>query len=210
MQRLSSLRRKTARGAVGELLGEDQLIVALEALGEAGSTARALDMAVVDAMAGMAGLSSLSSAVAVGYVERVGRALGALGAATGVYLTTRGYAAHLVVEAAPGAYGAVDVPVLSTLPPARDGHAPRDLTTRLVRASRRGFEHIRAVDADVWEGFVALTTWRVHDAASGGEPVAAASASATGLDPAVVDGLVRFGWLLRQADIHYGLSPELS
>ncbi len=27
---------------------------------------------------------------------------------------------------------------------------------------------------------------------------------------AVVDGLARFGWVLRQVDLHYGLEPDRS
>jgi hypothetical protein len=168
---------------------------------------------VTDSVGDMAALSSLTTSLAVAYIERLTHPIPALTLASGVLVTTRGYAAHRAVEADPAAYGATDVPVLATLPPLRRGRPPQDLLSRIVKAGRRGFESVRAVDGDVWDGFVLHSVWRVHDQA---EAEAAALAAAEDLDdvePAyldadVVDGLTRFGWLLRQTDLHYGLEPE--
>ncbi|HLH47349.1 MAG TPA: hypothetical protein VKV25_09330 [Acidimicrobiales bacterium] len=189
-------------GVAAQGLDRRELERRLAELGEAGQRAEALDQAVEATLGDLLSLSTLTSALAVEYLERIKHALKALRLEDGVYVTTRAYAAHLAVEADPAAYGATDVPVLGTLPAARNGQAPRDLLNRIVRASRRGFDHLRAVDGAVWEGFVDATTWRVHERrASGGEDAAY-------LDPLVVDGLVRFGWLLRQVDLHYGMEPE--
>jgi hypothetical protein len=108
--------------------------------------------------------------------------------------------AHLVTERDPTAVGAAEVPLLN-LPPLRRGHPPRDLLTRVVKASRRNFERIRAVPGPVWEGLVRDLARRVHDRAPDADP-------ADLLALAVVDGLARFGWVLRQVDLRYGLEPE--
>ncbi len=218
---LRSIRRRRQAGASrgsGVGVGDGPLDAAalqahLRALGPAGADARALDRAVTASLGGMSALSSLTTSLAVAYLERLVHPLPAMTLASGVFITTRGYAAHRVVEADPGAYGAAEVPVLGTLPPLRRGRPPQDLLSRIVKASRRDFESVRAVDEAVWDGFVLHTVWRVHDRAV---PEAAALADAEEIDdvhPAyldvdVVDGLTRFGWLLRQTDIHYGLEPE--
>lgn len=197
-------------GVVRAGVDEASLVEGLAVLGEAGLTARALDRAVEDALPGVASLSALSSALAVNYLERLKHPLKEMTLETGVFVTTRAYVAHLAVEAEPGAYGAADVPVLGSLPAPRNGRPPQDLLNRVVKASRRGFERIRAVDDDVWAGFVACATWRVHERTAGvREPTGGAPDAGGGyLDPAVVDGLLRFGWVLRQVDLHYGLGPE--
>jgi hypothetical protein len=115
-----------------------------------------------------------------------------------------------MVESDPGAFGADEVPVLGTLPALRHGRPPSDLTNRVLRATRRGFEHVRAVDEGTWEGYVACTTWRAHQQApgpeAGGEDEEAAEPGY--VDPQVIDALVRFGWVLRQVDIYYRQAPE--
>jgi hypothetical protein len=188
-------------GVVDARLGRRDLAERLAGLGESGRLARDLDRAVEVAMAAVAGLSPLTSPLAVTYLERIRQALEDLSLESGAYVTARGYVAHLVVEADPGAFGAADVPVLGTLPEPRRGRPPQDLLGRVVKASRRGFERIRAVDDGVWEGFVACATYRVHerDAVRGEGSYA---------DPTVIDGLVRFGWVLRQVDLRYGMEPE--
>ena len=93
------------------------------------------------------------------------------------------------------------MPVLGTLPPLRRGSPPRDLLTRVVKASRRNFEVIRAVSTPVWHGFVRSLTRRAHDQVADPGPSGL-------LAMEVVDGLARFGWVLRQVDLHYGLQPE--
>jgi hypothetical protein len=168
-------------------------------LGQDGPVARRLDRAVDDEMFSLASLSSLTAPLALEYLERVGRPIPSLSPQMGVQIVGRAYAAHLVVEADPRAYGAVDVPVLGTLPPLRRGSPPRDLLSRVVKASRRSFELIRAVSTPVWDGFVHCLTKRAHDLAAGAEDLVPIES---------VDGLARFGWVLRQVDIHYGLSPE--
>lgn len=172
----------------------------LDALGDAGDHARALDRAVEASLGDPGGrsdgggLSELTSDVALRYLERVRHALAALTLEDGVTLITCGYVAHRAVEADSAAYGCgPEVPVLGNLPDLRKGRPPQDLALRVVKASRRNFDRIRAVSDDVWEGFVVATTARIQ-ASEGGPRV---------LDRTVVDGLLRFGWILRQVDLHY-------
>jgi hypothetical protein len=184
-------------------------------MGPAGRQAKALDKAVTSSLGGMAALSSLTTSLAVAYLERVQTPISAMTLASGVFITTRSYVAHRTVEGDPAAYGAVDVPVLGTLPELRKGRPPQDLLNRVVKATRRNFELVRALDADVWDGFVLHTAWRIHDQA-GVEAATIADeeeldhVEPSYLDLSVVDGLTRFGWILRQVDIHYGLEPDES
>jgi hypothetical protein len=211
-------RRAGATRGTGIGVGDGALDAAglaerLRALGPAGDDARALDRAVTVSIGGMAALSSLTTSLAVTYLERVQHPIAAMTLASGVFITTRGYAAHRAVEADPAAYGAVDVPVLGTLPALRRGRPPQDLLNRVVKASRRDFEQVRAIDQDVWDGFVLHTLWRVHEQAEAEAVELAVEEDLDDVEPAyldldVVDGLTRFGWLLRQVDIHYGLEPE--
>ena len=170
----------------------------LRNLGADGAMARRLDDEVDAAMNEVISLSSLTAPVAVDYLERLSRPVPALTPASGAQIVGRSYVAHLVVESDPAGFGAPDVPVLGTLPALRKGRPPQDLLSRVVKASRRQFEPIRAVTTPGWDGFVLCLTKRAHDAASGDDYLALA----------VVDGLARFGWVLRQVDIHYGLDPE--
>jgi hypothetical protein len=214
-RRQAGASRGTGLGVTDGPLDAAGLKRRLRDFGPAGVQARALDRAVTASVGGMAALSSLTTSLAVDYIERVQHPIPALTLASGVVVTTRGYAAHRAVEADPAAYGAVDIPVLGTLPPLRRGRPPQDLLSRVVKASKRNFPALRAVDAEVWDAIVLHTQVRVHDQA---EAEAAAFAEAEDLDevePAyleidVVDGLTRLGWLLRQVDIHYGLEPEAS
>jgi hypothetical protein len=156
--------------------------------------ARRLDQAVDGWMVRLVSLSPLTSVLAGDYVARMTRPIPALAGPAGAMVVARAYAAHMAVESDPEAFGAVDVPVLGTLPGRRrNGAYPQDLMLRVVKATRRGFETIRAVSAPVWDGFVDGLVERV------GEEVS----------PASVDGLARVGWVLRQVDIHFGLEPEL-
>jgi hypothetical protein len=214
-RRQAGASRGTGLGVTAGPLDAAGLKRRLRDLGPAGRQARALDQAVTASVASLAALSSLTTSLAVDYIERVQHPIPALTLSSGVLVTTRGYAAHRAVEADPAAYGAVDVPVLGTLPPLRRGRPPQDLLSRVVKASKRNFASLRAVDAEVWDAFVLHTLVRVHDRA---EAEAVALADAEDLDdvePAyleidVVDALTRLGWLLRQVDIHYGLEPEAS
>ncbi len=181
-----------------ERLDRAALRAELEGLGASGRAAELLDGAAASTLAAGPVQSQLSAALLGGYLERIGRPLSGLSREAGMLAGGEGYAAHLAVEADPLAYGAKDVPVLGSLPPIRRGRPPADLLTRAVRATRKGFEHIRAVDDDVWSGLVSCATYRVHEAAGEGGPFAA---------PVVVDALVRLGWVLRQVDIHYGQAP---
>jgi hypothetical protein len=176
------------------------LDVYLGQLGEAGDRARRLDLEVDALMPTVAALSSLTSLLALDYIERLERPVPALTPTSGVQIVSRSYVAHVVVEADPTTFGAGSVPVLNTLPPLRRGGAPpQDLLTRVVKASRRKFPGIRAVPEAVWEGYVRCLARRAHDHDGPGEEMLAVE---------VVDGLARFGWVLRQVDIHYGLEPE--
>jgi hypothetical protein len=171
----------------------------LGGLGHDGSRARQLDRDAGQRMEAISALSSLTSPLALDYLERLARPVPALTLPAGVLIVTRSYAAHLVVEADASTYGADDVPVLGTLPPLRRGSPPQDLTVRVVKATRRNFELIRAVSTPVWDGFVWCVTRHVHD-------LVVRDTELLAID--VVDGLARFGWVLRQVDLHYGLSPE--
>jgi hypothetical protein len=71
----------------------------------------------------------------------------------------------------------------------------------VVKASRRSFELIRAVPTPVWDGFVRDLIRRAHDETPDVGPDEL-------LASPVIDGLARFGWVLRQVDLHYGLEPE--
>lgn len=171
----------------------------LAGLGDAEAAARHLDDAVDEALGSVLSLSSLSAPLSLDYLERLSKPIPALTPEIGVQLVGRAYLAHVVVESDPGAFGAGDIPVLGTLPPLRRGRAPQDLLTRVVKASRRNFELIRAVSTPVWDGFVRALVWRVHELVAGDGEL---------LSVEVVDGLARFGWVLRQVDLHYGLEPE--
>jgi hypothetical protein len=173
----------------------------LDALGEDAAGARRLIDAVDTAMASVVSLSALTAALALDYLDRLARPVPALSLEVGVQIVTRSYVAHLVTERDPVSFGATDVPVLGTFPPLRRGSPPQDLLVRVVKATRRNFELIRALSTPVWDGYVRDLTYRAHDAAPDAGPDDL-------LAPAVVDGLARVGWVLRQVDLHYGQAPE--
>ena len=160
--------------------------------------ARRLDRAVDREMEKLVSLSSLTAPLALDYLDRMVRPIPELAPEMGARIVSRSYAAHLVVEHDPSSVGVTDIPVLGTLPPLKRGLPPQDLLSRVVKASRGGFEVIRALPAPVWDGWVAILTRRTHDGAADDQLVA----------PEVIDGLARFGWVLRRVDIHYGLSPD--
>ena len=172
----------------------------LDGLGSEGDLARRLDLEVDALMPTVVSLSSLTSPLALDYLQRLERPIPALTPASGVQIVSRAYMAHALVEVDPATFGAESVPALTTLPPLRRGGVPpNDLLVRVVKATRRNFPRIRALPASVWEGYVRCLAKRAHTLAPKGEDLLA-------LD--VVDGLVRFGWVLRQVDIRYGLEPE--
>jgi hypothetical protein len=202
LAKLAQLRKPSLTvAAAGGRVDGAALRVYLAGLGEDEVRARSLIEAVDTTMGSVRSLSSLTSPVALEYLDRLARPIPTLTAEAGVQIVTRSYVAHLVVERQPSAFGVTDVPVLGTLPPLRRGSPPQDLSTRVVKASRRNFELIRAVSNPVWEGFVRDLTRRAHDQAPEVAPDQL-------LDLPVVDGLARFGWVLRQVDLHYGLEPE--
>ena len=174
----------------------------LKSLGDDGGVARDLDREVDREMTRVTALSAVTSQLAVSYMERLGRPIPSLTPPVGVLLVGRTYVAHMVVESDPGRYGAADVPVLGTLPPLKKGRLPQDLLSRVVKASRgKGFSSLCALTPAAWEGFVMCLTRRAHDAAVARDDL---------VSPEVVDGVALFGWVLRQVDLHYGLSPERS
>ncbi len=173
----------------------------LDGLGADGAVARQLDADADAALRSVRSLSSLTAPLAIDYLERLARPIPALTLEIGVQIVTRAYVAHLVVEADPVPFGATEVPVLTTLPPLRRGSPPQDLLTRVVKATRRHFEGIRAVSTPVWEGFVRALTRRAHDQVPQPGPNGLVALE-------VVEGLARVGWVLRQVDLHYGLEPE--
>lgn len=164
--------------------------------------ARRLLEAVNAAMGTVSSLSALTAPLALQYLDRLARPIPTLTPEAGVQIVSRAYVAHMVTEDAPGAFGASEVPLVD-LPPPRRGRPPQDLLTRVVKATRRRFPRIRAVPEPVWDAFVGDLTRRVHDRTPDADP-------ADLLAPAVVDGLARFGWVLRQVDVRYGLQPEVT
>lgn len=192
-------RMRVPTGQVADRLDQDALTGRLASAGDAGGRAGALDRDVEESLAG-ASFSPLSSQLAETYLDRIGRPLTHLTLESGAYVTARGYVAHRLVESDPGRYGAAEVPVLGTLP---TGRPPADLLNRVVRATRRGFEHVCALDAATWQGYLDATTWRAHRR---DDEVCSPEGEAGYLDPRVIDGLLRFGWVLRQVDLHYGAS----
>lgn len=198
LTRQQSFTVRTASGRVGRA----DLDRHLRSLGADGGVAWDLDCEVDREMEHVTALSSLTSPLAVSYMERLGRPIPSLTPEIGVLLVGRTYVAHMVVEADPGRYGAADIPVLGTLPPLRKGRPPQDLLSRVVKASRgRGFAALCALTPAAWDGFTWALTWRAHAAAGADDGLVAVE---------VVDGVARFAWVLRQVDLHYGLSPERS
>ena len=177
------------------------LAIYVAGLGDASAMAQRLDTVTDEAMASMGSLSSLTAPLALDYLDRLDGPIPALTGPIGVQVVTRGYVAHLVVEREAAAFGATDVPVLGTLPALRRGSPPQDLLTRVVKASRRNFEVIRAVSTPVWNGFVRSLARRAHDLQPDPGPDGLVAVE-------VVDALARFGWVLRQVDLRYGLEPE--
>ena len=186
----------------GVRVGRSELDKHLRSLGGDGGVARDLDGAVDREMTRVTSLSSLTSHLAVSYMERLSRPVPSLTPEIGVLLVGRTYVAHMVVESDPGRFGAPDVPVLGTLPPLKKGRPPQDLLSRVVKVSRgRTFPPLCALSPPAWEGFVYCLTKRAHDATRAGEELVPVE---------VVDGVAAFAWVLRQVDIHYGLSPEVA
>ena len=192
--------RSFSVGSAGARIDRSFADEVLSTLGNDGEVARRLDASAAFLTGRIVSLSQLTAALALDYIDRLARPIPSLTPRAGVEIVTRSYAAHLSVEQDPPDYGAVDVPVLGTLPPLRHGRPPQDLLSRVVKASRRSFPPIRAVDEAVWEGFVVLLTMRVHEASPDDAELVATN---------VIDGVARFGWVLRQVDIHYKLEPEL-
>ena len=180
---------------------------ALELLGADGDTARELDAEAEREMSGLVSLSALTTDLAEQYIERLARPIPSLTPGAGVQLVTRGYAARVAVERDPARFGATAAPTLLPLPPLRNGRPPQDLLTRAVKATRRKFAANRVVSEAAWNGFVVLLTARVHESErprgrsdEDGDPGPIA------ID--VVDGIARFGWVLRMVDVRYGQEPE--
>jgi hypothetical protein len=174
---------------------------ALALLGPDGDVARDLDAVADQLVSTMVSLSWLTTELATDYLERLAKPIASLTPAAGVQLVSRGYAAMMAVEREPVRFAASpgQPPALTPLPPLRRGRPPQDLLTRTVKASRRGFPALRTVPVQVWDGVVVLLTLRVHELSAAGDELLAVE---------VVDGLARFGWVLRLVDVRYGLEPE--
>lgn len=185
----------TTAGAAVDLLGPD------------GDTARALDAAAEREMSGLVSLSALTTDLAERYLERLARPIPSLTPGAGVQLVTRGYAARVALERDPARFGVTVAPPPLPLPALRNGRPPQDLLTRAVKATRRKFAAHRVVSEGAWDGFVVLLTARVH------ESEGPRGATGEDADPGpvaidVVDGIARFGWVLRMVDVRYGQEPE--
>ncbi|MDQ2724387.1 MAG: hypothetical protein M3Y36_02665 [Actinomycetota bacterium] len=195
LRRLS--RPSSTLGTVAVNVDDDAVRTGLDQLGDAGPLVVALDQEVERRLATFGALSELTSRLALSYLERIRHPIASLTFESGVVLTTRGYLAHMAVEDDSVRFGAGgEVPVIGTLPDFRKGRPPQDLLNRVVKATRRGFEQIRAVPDDVWTGYVLSVTGRIHAGDNEGAL----------LDSSVVDSLLRFGWVLRQVDLRYGLT----
>ena len=193
--------RQSVTVGPGVRVGRSELDQHLKSRGPDGAVARDLDGAVDQELARLTSLSSLTSRLAVSYMERLSRPIPSLTPEIGVLIVGRTYVAHMVVESDPGRFGSPDVPVLGTLPPLKKGRPPQDLLSRVVKVSRgRTFPPLCALSPAAWDGFVHCLTKRAHDAPRSGEELVPVD---------VVDGVASFAWVLRQVDIHYGLSPEL-
>ena len=203
--RLRRGRSVTVRAAEGPL-DRETADAALDLLGPEGDTARELDEEAEREMSRLVSLSALTTDLAEQYLERLARPIPSLTPAAGVQIVSRGYAARMALDRDPARFGAaVSPPGLKALPPLRNGRPPQDLLTRAVKATRRTFPSHRVVSAAAWDGFVVLTTSRVHQMpgrASGTDDAAGPVAVE------VVDGLARFGWVLRMVDVRYGLEPD--
>jgi hypothetical protein len=183
-------------GSVAEPLANRERDARLRQLGQSGARGRALHKAALRRIAALRTLTPVSTSVALRYAERVARPLAALDEVAATEIVLLGYAAHQLVEEQPDAYGVDDIPVLGALPKA----PPRDLANRVLRASRKDFAVLCALSPETWESFSACslaTAQRRPDRPEGPGHVSAD----------VVDGLLRFGWILRQADLYYGLNP---
>lgn len=178
----------------------------LAELGDDGARARFLDSAVDQVLGELRGLSPLTAPLAMSYLDRIARPLTAMDLGSAVHLTTRGYAAHLVVEERGGEIGIQTVPVVSGLPAMKRGAPPQDLLTRVVKITRRNFDTVRAVTWGTWEGLLVITARRTHAGRRPGPDKTLPPA----LDVSVIDALLRFGWVLRQVDLYYGFAPERS
>jgi len=193
---------RPAEGRVDASAAEAALVL----LGPDGDASRELDDAARREAAGLTSLSSLTTQLAIDYLDRLARPIPSLAPAAGVQVVTSGYAARIAVEQEPARFMApAELPVLASLPPMRNGRPPQGLLTRVVKATRRGFPAVRAVPAGVWDGFALLLTVRVHEVHPVGDVGEEARELLAG---EVVDGLARFGWVLRLVDIRYGLEPE--
>lgn len=192
------IRPPSTPGTAAVNVDDEAVRAGLDQLGAAGPIVIALDQEVEKRLASFGALSELTSRLALSYLERIRHPIASLTFESGVVLTTRGYLAQMAVEDDPARFGADrEVPVIGTLPDFRKGRPPQDLLNRVVKATRRGFDQIRAVPDDVWAGYVLCATGHVHADAD----------EVARLDPSVVDSLVRFGWVLRQVDLRYGLTP---
>jgi hypothetical protein len=174
---------------------------AIVALGDDGDTARKLAASADEIAASIVSLSTLTADLALDYLERLARPIPSLTAEAGVQLVAHAYAARVAVERDPTSFGVRDLPVVGNLPPFKHGRPPQGLLVRVVKATKRGFPETRAVAGPVWEGYTVLLTERMHRSVADDEDLIASE---------VVDGLARFGWVLRQVDVNYGLDPELA
>lgn len=203
--RLSQRWQKALRAGVVPpaevVLDAKALKQALADLGTDGTNAKTLDADVDSALGSLVGLSVLSGDLAADYVERIRTPIPRLTPETAASLVSRAYLAHMLVEADPQRYCLSEVPVLGTLPAMKKGRVPQGLLVQVVKATRRDFRAICALPEPMWQGFVDCLTYRAHR-------MAASDSAADPLDTAVVDGLARFGWVLRQVDLHYALSPD--
>jgi hypothetical protein len=210
--------RKT-QGTTKAALDREQALAWLSAAGENGQRALVLHDQVERGHANLVSLTRVTTPLAAQHVQRLRVAMPSLSRLTAYALVRRGYTAHLLVEADPGCFGAARVPDIVEMPPLdRDGAPRRELLTFVVKVTLRSFGVLRGIPPDVWEGLAVCTTWRIHDdvptgpTASPDSPAEDADADALDeplalLSQEVIEGLLRFGWVLRATDLAYGMEP---
>jgi hypothetical protein len=203
-------RRREARRHAPNALGSGDEIDArtakerLAALGADGVVAADLEKATGEMLRTLDGLSPLTVPLALSYLDRIARPLAAMDLEAAVRLTSRGYAAHLVIEQRGRDFGVETAPVLGELPAMKHGRPPQQLLSTVVKVTRRSFEAVRGVNQGTWDGLVVAVTRRVHAERTRDDE----GVLPPPLDVTIVDALLRFGWVLRQVDLFYGYEPE--
>lgn len=205
-------RGRRTQGMTKVAMDREQALAWLAAAGDDGQRALVLHDDVERRHSELPALTRITTPLASQHVQRLRVGMPSLTPHTAYGLVLRGYTAHLLVEADPSSFGATRVPDIVEMPDLdRNGEPRRDLLTYVVKVTLRSFEIVRGIPPDVWEGLAVCTTWRIHDDGPASSPDAVEKADGEVipllLSPEVIEGLLRFGWVLRAADLAYDLEP---